>query len=169
MRRHHRRSSLRKWWAKEFLFAEWLSSLVVAGGLLVAVYGFNLRPVLETILAGNRSSIYGTLAVLFGSLLGFTLTAVTIILSFAHGERLGVVRRSEHYSTLWETFQSTIRWLATATFAALLALIFDRLSAPKPWLTVIVFFTAIVCMARIGRIIWILEMVIALLTSERET
>jgi hypothetical protein len=74
------------------------------------------------ILDSQRGTVYGTLASIFGSLLGFVITTVSIVIAFATHERLAIVRASEHYPTLWKVFMSSIRVLGIATVVAFLGL-----------------------------------------------
>ncbi len=57
----------------------------------------------DRLLAQNRAAVYGTLASIFGSLLGFVITAASIVLGFSGSESLAVVRGSKHYPTLWRS------------------------------------------------------------------
>ena len=123
------------------------------------------RYYVETVLKGNRATLYGTAASMFGSLLGFAITATSIVLGFSSSDRLAVVRGSAHYPTLWKTFSATIRTLALATVVALACLIWDRDSAPASWLTILLVFSILLALFRIGRTIWVLEQIIALVTA----
>ena len=50
------------------------------------------RVLIDTTLDGNRAAVYGALASIFGSLLGFVITAVWIVLGFSASEKLAVVQ-----------------------------------------------------------------------------
>jgi hypothetical protein len=87
------------------------------------------------------------------------------VLGFSSSDRLAVLRGSAHYPTLWKTFSATIRALAFATVIALICLICDRDSKPASWLTILLFFSVLLAVFRIGRTIWVLEQIIALVTT----
>jgi hypothetical protein len=70
---------------------------------------------LSGILTGNRSVLYGTIASIAGSLLGFSIAAVTIVLTVVQSPRLHLVRASKHYGKLWNTYHSTILALCVGT------------------------------------------------------
>ena len=115
-------------------------------------------------LQGNRATLYGTIASIWGSLLGFVITSTSIVLGFSTSDRLAVVRESTEYPTLWKTFSSTIWALALATLVALACLVFDRDNSPSRWLAIPFAFVLLLALLRISRTIWALENIIALVT-----
>lgn len=159
------RFSVIRWWGQKFLLAERAAALVATGLLAIALLYDKPRALVTHILDDNRTAVYGALSSIFASLLGFTIAAVAIVLSFANSDRLAFVRDSEHYPTIWETFKSCVRWLAIATAMSLVALIVDRNGLPMLPVALIVFYATLVGVARVGRTIWILELLIGIITS----
>jgi hypothetical protein len=157
---------LPKWWRARFLHVE----LVLAILLGVAVYVWGVRyegsSTLHTILSGNRGAIYGALASVFGSLLGFAITAVSVVIGFASHDRLVIIRQSRHYPTLWRVFFAAIRALGLATLLALAGLIFDRDNTPRDWVLYLTIFASLLAILRVARCAWVLENVIDLVTRE---
>lgn len=154
-----------QWWKTHFLMAEFGLALLLAAGFYVWVERYNGSGIVNSTLTGNRSAVYGTLASITGSLLGFVLATVSIVFGFATHERLAVVRESPHYMTLWKVFTSSIRWLGVATVFLLTGLLLDRDTSPTRLvmhLCVLVFLLAIF---RLARCVWVLEKVIGLVTS----
>lgn len=158
------------WWRKNFLNVELLLVLVLM--LLLVGYSecFQGRVFIEKLLEGNRASIYGALLSVFASLLGFTITAASIVLGFANSPKLEVVRNSQHYPTLWKVFSATIRTFGIATIIALIGLIFDRDKVNNIDRSQIVVFYFLVLYfllstARTIRSVWVLEKVIQILTK----
>jgi hypothetical protein len=123
-------------WKQHFLLVEWLIALLLTGGFYIWFERYGGAASIETVLKGNRATLYGTAASIFGSLLGFAITATSIVLGFSSSDRLAVLRGSAHYPTLWKTFSATIRALALATVIALVCLVWDRDNqpgAPRWW------------------------------------
>ncbi|HEY7974694.1 MAG TPA: hypothetical protein VID72_05075, partial [Ktedonobacterales bacterium] len=125
-------SAVSRWWKIHFLEAELGLALLLAAGFALWDLGLGGERAVNALLAGNRAAIYGTLASICGSLLGFTIAAISIILGYASSERLAIVRDSKHYATLWRVFVAAMRGLALATLVALAGLIVDRDAAPVP-------------------------------------
>jgi hypothetical protein len=110
---------------------------VVAAGLFFA--GFFLwghrwggETAFLSLLEKNRAAIYQTIAGVYGTIFGFTLTAVSIVLTFANSPRIEILRSSRHWSTLWQVFIRAIRWSAIVAFWALGLLITDTDSHQIP-------------------------------------
>lgn len=154
-----------RFWRRRFLLVEGIIALVVAIGFAVWYWAFDGATPTNALLGGNRAALYGTTASISGSLLGFVITATSIVLGFSTSDRLAVVRKSRQYPMLWRTFSATIRALAAATVVALLCLLLDRDGASVPWLTVLLVFSVVLSMLRLARTIWALEHIIVLVTK----
>lgn len=153
-----------KWWKRHFLGAEFCLSVVLAVCFVLWYVLFEGESFLACFLHGNRAAIYGTAASIFGSLLGFVITATSIVLGFSTSERLNVVRESKQFGTLWRVFSNTIWALGLATASTFIALIFDRDTHPIPALLFLSFFAIVLSFFRLSRAVWVLENVIALIT-----
>jgi hypothetical protein len=156
-------------WKRHFLVVEFALAIALTIGFGVWYFGFDGAAATNAILKGNRATLYGTMASIFGSLLGFAITATSIVLGFSGSERLGVVRESKQYPVLWKTFSATIRALALGTIVGLLCLLVDRDSAPVRWLMVPLIFSVLLSVFRVARTIWVLEHIISLLTKPVRT
>ena len=99
-------SFLPQWWRTHFLHVE-LGLALVCSATFVTWSQLGGGVIVEETLNGNRGAVYGALASIFGSLLGFAITAVSIVLGFSTTERLAVVRESKHYQTLWTVFAAS--------------------------------------------------------------
>jgi hypothetical protein len=151
-------------WRQRFLVVEGILAILATVCFAVWYWRFGGAVAVSALLKDNRAALYGTMASIFGSLLGFVITAKSIVLGFSASDRLAVVRESAQYPVLWKTFSATIRTLGGATVVALLCLLIDRDSAPVPWLVVLLVLATALALARIGRTIWVLEHIIMLVT-----
>lgn len=149
-----------KFWKLNF---HWLEPLIVAC-IAAAVATWLERSgrgwQVECLLRGNRAPIYGALASVFGALLGFVLTAVSIILGFSALPQLALVRESKHYPTLYKAFILTTWVLGAACLSAILALIGDR--DDRQWhlgfyAAAVTGLAASVCVVRS---VWLLEQIV---------
>ncbi|MDD2468056.1 MAG: hypothetical protein PHI97_29105 [Desulfobulbus sp.] len=155
---------LPKWWRRKFLLIELCLAVVLTVLFVVWYLLLGGETTLCSFLEGNRSSIYGTAASIFGSLLGFSITATSIVLGFSTSDRLKILRDSKQFKTLWMVFSSSIWALSLATTTSFLALIFDRDSHHVFFLLVAAFFGAILSLLRLARTIWVLENIITIIT-----
>ena len=155
-----RSSSICRFWARHFLWCELILVAVLVAASVVWSLRFGGERLVLEFMDERRGAIYGVLAGIFGSLLGFAIAAEAIVLSLSGSDKLAIVRNSKHYSTLWRVFRWTIRTLALATVAALLALILDRDKQPWPlWLYICAGF-GLLAAAQLARTIWVLEQVV---------
>jgi hypothetical protein len=122
---------------------------------------------LGSLLGDDRATLYGTVAAVAGSLLGFVLAAATIILTVAGSARLKRVSESNRYGDLWSVFLAATKGLGLVTVAALAALLFDRKDSPQPALTYGLFLLSLIASFQIATCIWILEKVTNLMVKER--
>jgi uncharacterized membrane protein len=155
-------------WRKRFLLAELLlAAALTAGFVLWGETSAGSRRI-GLALAGDRASFYGVLATVWGALLGFIITTVSIVLAFSQSESLPVVRESRHYPDLWKTFMAAIRALAISTLASLVALLVDKdapAGHPDRFAFYAVVATSVLAVLRLLRSVWILEKVVGLVTG----
>jgi hypothetical protein len=156
-------SRIRRFWAAHFLGLEFVLSILAGILFMIWVFWFRGSVVVESILHGNRSAIYGALAQIFGSLLGFVITALSIIIGYSTNEKFEFLRKSKHYPTLWKVLISTIRALSAATVMMVISLVFDRDSSPQYLFLCICVFTTLLSLFRLRSCIWVLENVILII------
>lgn len=146
-------------WNKNFIRNELCVALLL-GVLFYVWYGHCNPPLLMNLLKDNRPAIYGTLATIFATLLGFSITAISIVLSFMSDEKFEIIRRSSHYSDLWKVFTSSIRAFSSATIISMLALVIDKNDSPFPPIFFITVFAIILSCFRVFRVIWVIEKIV---------
>lgn len=81
------------WWAQNFLWAEFAASVVLTAAFVVWANWFDGQSVIAKTIDGNRAAVYGALASIFGSLLGFAIIAESIVLGLSGSERLAYARQ----------------------------------------------------------------------------
>ena len=153
------------WWRSNFLAVE--LGLAIASGGSFALWGamFDGDQFFKDILSENRGAVYGTLASISGSMLGFVITALAVTLTFSSSGRLALLRQSRHYETMWRVFTASMHALALATIVALLALFLDRDDRQVPALQYAAGGAMVLAVLRIVRTIWVFQQVISLLTG----
>lgn len=153
-------------WRVRFLLYEGLLSQLLALAF-VGLDRYCISAEVSALLLGNRAAFYGTLASIAGSLLGFVITAVSILLAFDSAPSLKLLRDSEHYGMLWSTYKSGIRAMAVATVVSVAALVLDRDDSPSRASLYLVVAAVSFAVVRLARCLWILEKVIDIVTRRR--
>jgi|GEM_PF-865751 len=149
-----------------FLLIEWVLPI----GFIAVVLFFNetLRHYLPIQVNGLRQTIYGTLTTIFGSLLGFVIAGITILISMGETPRLKLMFQHGLFIQVIGIFNSTAKWLAFGTFTSIAGLVFDRDGNPIWWYSWFVFSIAIVCALRVWRCIWVLGAVLDLALRDKQ-
>ena len=159
---------LLKIWRQHFLWCELVLSVLVGATVVVWGEAGGGWASIDQLLHGQRSALYGAFASIAGSLLGFVLATVSIVIGFASGPRMKRVRQSKHYPTLWRVFTSAIRVLGMATCVFLAGLVLDKDDDPSHLVLYGCIFVSVLAVLRVIRCIWVLEKVIALVVTQQE-
>ncbi|HSQ60882.1 MAG TPA: hypothetical protein VLT84_10715 [Acidobacteriota bacterium] len=149
-------------WRRNFMWAEPVLVVLLTIAFVLWVERFGGLARLIRVLDGNRSEIYGALASVFGALLGFVLTAVSIVLGFSSMDQLAIVRESPHYHTLYRIYIQATWLLAIATLFALVGLVLDRDDEPIRFILYASALASGLAAIRIARCVWALEQVVLL-------
>jgi hypothetical protein len=152
-----------RFYLRHFLLADALASALVTGGIAVWALRFGGARAVDGALSGDRAALYGTLASVFGALLGFIIATAV-----GPDDRLVRVRASNQYATVWSTLTSAMRWLAASTAIAVVLLIADRDAAPVRWLELLGVWIWLVTVTRLTWSLWILDSITKLLSKSRE-
>lgn len=142
---------------RHFLFWELIASAVIVA-LAAAFFVQPAATDISSRLKTDAPAIYSVIASVTGSLLGFTITGLAIILAFPPSERLLKLQKSKQYYTIFRVYLSAIVWLSLATGICVLGL------ATKDWRIIqvfyIVIFTLVVSTARLARCLWVLKSIV---------
>lgn len=124
-----------------------------------------LHRLVSNLLKGRRGDIYSSLVDLEGTLLGFALAALTIVLGYSQADRLSVLRASRHWGPLFSIYISAVRWSAIAVFSSLASLLFDDDSSPKLFLTCFCFSATTLTAYYVVRMLWVTERIVQVVIS----
>lgn len=127
----------------------------------------SLRAGLQSLLEGKRGTLYPALVGLQGSLLGFTIASLTIIVGYSTNPRLDSVRQTDRWDQLFNNFTRAARWCGFGTILAVLAVIIDRDDAPNLLFSVLLFFGLIATAWTVGRMVWLLQLVVKAATKNK--
>jgi multisubunit Na+/H+ antiporter MnhC subunit len=157
------------WWRRHFMLAEAALALILTTAFALWVEIGSGDVEVTDLLNGNRQQVYTAIASITGALLGFVLTAISIVLGFSSFKQMTVVRQSPHYRTLYDVYLQATWFLAAATLVSLAGLIFDRDLTPAHWLMYLTVLFGSLATIRVARCVWILEQVVKLVTLRTPT
>jgi hypothetical protein len=156
---------MRHFYGSHFLLIELTGAVAVS--CFVAAWGEagggwqTIAPLLQD----NRAAIYSACASVAGSLLGFVIAALAIVLSSAGSRRLDPVRSADRLQTLFRVLTAATVVLGLATVVALTALLLDRDNLQRPLLAYLCFGTVLSSIVTLARTVWILESVVAIVAA----
>ena len=155
-----------KAYKRHFLLAELIISIIFTIILMCLVEIFWSQESLKNWITINRGTIYPLIATIGGTLLGFVITGVSIILAFSESEKLRLLKRSKQYKTIFTVYFSTIKYLAITTILAIIGLVVnDNLSILLFYLLIL---SVTVSIFRIWRCLWILQSIVEIIHKNNE-
>lgn len=119
---------------------------------------------LDGFLNGRRNVLYPAIVGLEGSLLGFTIASLTIMLGYTSNPRLDIVRKSAHWSSLFASFTRCIRWAGYGVAFSLAALLFDRDGSANLVISCSLAAVLAVSIVVLARMLWVLHRLVAIIT-----
>ncbi len=154
---------MKKWNDRNFLSNEfWLITIIAAITWVLLIFVFNLYDKIITFLSNNFiTTFYATIAAVFGALLGFSITSISILLPLTQGARFKKLRASSHYKTVFKIQYSTILFLGLTTLTSIIGILTNSdvqtfnvsLFALSTWL-------CLLSLNRIIRAVWILRWIV---------
>ena len=151
---------------KNFLLAELILSFILV--CLVYIYqGPQSHDVIVKWISLNKGEIYPLIATISGTLLGFVITGVSIIMAFTESGKLELLKKSKHYKTIYEVYFNTIKYLAFTTVISIVGLMID--SSWSIYVLYAIIWSVIISSLRLWRCVWILENVIEIITKSANT
>jgi len=157
-------SGLREAWAANFLRCEFGAAAAAVVGLVVWSVFLGGSADLDHFLEDHGETLYIVLAPITAAMLGFILAAAAIVVTSASSERMEILRQSDHYSDLWATFRSALRYLGLATLASLVGLVISGPAPSRIIFYVVAGFAGLAAL-RTARCIWAMNWVIRIFTG----
>ena len=159
-----------RWWRRHFLAAEFGAAVAATILLVYLVHWTRFAACVDSVVAVSHPFIYASLASVCGSLLGFNLTAASIVQATVNSKspKMRFVRESGHYAMVWKVFSASAKALAATTVLALAGLVIDRTGPLGIHLSWSIVFAFLLSCLRVYRAVWVLGNVIALTARPSE-
>lgn len=156
------------WYERSVRIRSYVIALLVSAGLLWLVRSQGWQDGLLDLLRPNRATLYGTVAQIAGSLLGFIITALSLMIAFIDEQRFRLLHQAGRYMQTMRLFFDAIAVLALLTVVALLGLLVDGDPATSRADVPAVFFLLIALSAAgTYRCVWALYQIVNLITRHR--
>lgn len=146
---------------RHFLLAELIISIIFTIGIIALVHFLWSQESLKSWVITNTDTIYPLIATIGGTLLGFVITGVSIILAFSESEKLRLLKRSKQYKTIFTIYFSTIKYLAITTIIAIIGLVVnDDFSV---FIFYLLLWSVTISALRIWRCLWVLQSIVEII------
>jgi hypothetical protein len=132
-------------------------SLLVA--IAVYLYVGGHLPAVDARIAGDRTTLYGPLAGVFGSLLGFVIAAFSVVVTLIQNDRVTLIRQRRLDARVWRAFVLSALWCAAATVVPVIGLVCDRTGSNNPLLLSALALVTLAGGLSIARCVWILALI----------
>jgi hypothetical protein len=114
---------------------------------------------------GRRKDLYNAILSLSGSLLGFVLATLAIVIGYAQSERFALLRASRWHLSLYQTFVQCVHALLAAVVFSLLGLFADREKVPVPAIAALTLGAVLIALLRLGRTMYVFQRVVHIVTT----
>lgn len=147
-------------WERHFRTLQHVVALAIAAGIITAIELWFGRERFVSALANNRGAFYGAVAQISGSLCGFTITSLTIMISLVERAQFINARWSKQYWPLMRIFFDAVFVQAVLCVLALAAMFLDTDALPTRWVPYGVILLTSVMIAATYRCLWALREII---------
>ena len=151
---------------RHFLEAELIISIIVSLVLIFIMISIWSVGTIEHWISINKETIYPLIATLGGTLLGFIITGISILLAFSESERLRVLKQHRLYETIFKVYFSTIKYLAITTLSAISAIVINN--GLSFYIFCFLLWSIIISALRIWRCFWILENIVGVIYKHKK-
>lgn len=114
------------WWASHYYGWVELTVLVVIAAALIYAWRAQSGDKIGWVLTGNRSAVYALIGSISGALLGFVITALSIVLTIGADRRIAILQKSGQLRAIYHIFTGAIAPFAAATIVSVVAVLVDR-------------------------------------------
>lgn len=136
---------------------DYLWATLVGVAYLGVRVGAGGRVLLETTSASTRSALYISLATTSGALLGFAITAVTVVLTIGGGRRIDWLYADRRFAYVRKVFLGAIHALGIATLYFSTLIVIDTHTHGQPVLEAVSATILVLVLLRVFHIIRLLD------------
>lgn len=146
---------------ERFLWTDMLIVIVLDVVIVILVNIFKID-ITNYLNEDNMVPLFSSLIGTWGSLLGFVIAALSILLTIKDNEYIKALRSTKHYTAICFIYLDTSIWLGIATLFSIVALIFVKNVIP---IVLIGSFLYPVCIFKIGRCLQFLKRIIEMINK----
>lgn len=116
-------------------------------------------------LQGRRGDVYPALVGLEGTILGFIVAALTIVLGYANSPRFEVLRATKHWESIFRSYTRAAKWTGLALMYGIITLLVDTDDSPNSPLTLMLLLSGLLASIRVSRMLYITEKVVKVVVN----
>lgn len=152
---------LRKKYERHFMCYEFILSIVIIFAIYLTWNRYSSPEKIHNWICVNKDALYPLIATISGTLLGFVITGVSVIIAFSESDKVELLKKSKHYGTIFDVYFSAIRYLALSTILAIIGILIN--DGCENLAFFVIAWSVLISTFRLGRCLWILERVVELI------
>lgn len=150
-----------------FLTYEFIISLLISGLAIFLIQFFWSPEDLHKWIFFNKSQFYSLLATISGTLLGFIITGISVIIALSGSKELETVKNNRQFNKVFEVYFNTIKYLAFTVIVSIIGFLVNNDFINK-YLFYILIFLAIISSFRVYRSVWVLKSIVRIIIPKTE-
>jgi len=153
-------------WKRNFMNVE-LGISIIISIIILLLLPFLVAPTpMETWILSIKNSLYPVVATISGTLVGFVITGVSILVAFSESDKLRLLKKTKQFKNIFRVYFRALYYLAITTLISILGIVMDsNFIIPLFWLLVI---SSAISVFGLYRCIWVLERVVGIVHKEKE-
>jgi hypothetical protein len=149
--------TLRKRYEADFMAYDLIGAVLLAGALPMAINltcGFAAFSSHSTPI---KVQLYQALFGVSATLVGFVISACSVVLAFGELPRFQLLKDSGQYAIMFSVYFSAMKWLGVLAGISLIGMFVDDSESPRTWTIFVAAFFVTLCALRVYRCVWILK------------
>lgn len=139
-----------------FLRYELIISLVLGVLVICLIHNYWSEKDIQDWMLNNKAMFYSLLATISGTLLGFIITGISVIMSLSESPKLETAKKSTQFKKIFVVYFNTINYLAYTAILSIIGFLMNN-EFINTYLLYVSIILVIISAFRVYRSIWVLK------------
>jgi cell division protein FtsW (lipid II flippase) len=148
-----------------FLTYEFIISLLVSALAIYLIQYYWSAKEIQDWMFYNKSMFYTLLATISGTLLGFIVTGISVIMSLSESPKLETAKKSTQFKKIFVVYFNTIKYLAFTVILSIIGFLVNNDSI-NTYLLYALIILVVISAFRVYRSIWVLKNIVDIIIPD---